>query len=247
MPYETISLEKRGAIAYLTLRRPQAGNALNAPMATELVHACQALNQDEGMHAVVLNAAGDSFCTGGEPQGLEAAGEATRAIAGIERATIAAIGGDCLAEGLELALACDIRVASRGARLGLPQVSLGLVPGGGGTQRLPRLVGRGKAMEMLLGAEPIDADEALRVGLVSRVVPPEELAAQVDEIAGQIASRGPIAVRFTKEAVNKGLDLTLGQGMRLEGDLYFLIQTTEDRMEGIRAFMEKRPPQFKGE
>jgi enoyl-CoA hydratase len=160
---------------------------------------------------------------------------------------IAAINGDAWGEGLELALSCDIRIASEGARFCLPHTGYGLIPGGGGTQRLPRLVGKGKALEMTLTAEPIDAQEAFRTGLVNKVVPHDELLQEVEELAGRIIARAPIALRYAKEAVNKGLDLTLEQGLRLEADLYFLIQTTDDRMEGIRAFLEKRSPQFKGE
>ncbi|MDP2952803.1 MAG: enoyl-CoA hydratase-related protein, partial [Chloroflexota bacterium] len=145
------------------------------------------------------------------------------------------------------ALACDIRLAASGARLGLPHADFGLMPRDGGSQRLPRIVGRAKALEMLLTGAAIDADEAYRIGLVSRVVPPEQLLSDAEALARSIAEKGPIALRYVKEAVNKGLDLTMSQGLRLEADLYFLLQTTHDRTEGIRAFREKRPPQFKGE
>jgi len=150
-------------------------------------------------------------------------------------------------QGLELALACDIRIAAEGAKFCLPHTSYGLIPSGGGTQRLPRLVGKGKALEMVLTAEPVDAEEAFRIGLVNKVVPSEKVLSEAEEVAKGITTKGPIALRYAKEAVNKGLDLTLEQGLRLEADLYFLIQTTADRMEGIRAFLEKRPPQFRGE
>lgn len=247
MSYETIICEKKGPIGFITLNRPRVGNAINAQMARELAEACRNINQDEEISAVILMAAGDSFCSGCEPGEWEVAGDAPREIASLERVVIAAIAGDALGEGLELALACDIRVASEGARFCLPHTAYGLIPGGGGTQRLPRLVGRGKALEMILTAEPIDAEEAFRTGLVNKVVPSEQLHQEVEELAKRITPKGPIALRYCKEAVNKGLDLSLEQGLRLEADLYFLIQTTQDRMEGIRSFLEKRSPQFKGE
>ena len=247
MSYETIIYDKKGPIGFITLNRPQVGNAINARMARELDEVCRNIDQDEEISAVILMAAGENFCSGCERGEWEVAGEAPRAVAGLERVVIAAINGDALGEGLELALACDIRVAAEGARFCLPHTAYGLIPGGGGTQRLPRLVGRGKALEMILTAEPIDAEEAFRTGLVNKVVPSEQLLQEVEELAKRITPKGPIALRFCKEAVNKGLDLTLEQGLRLEADLYFLIQTTQDRMEGIRSFLEKRSPQFRGE
>ena len=159
---------------------------------------------------------------------------------------IAAINGDALGQGLELALSCDIRLASNEARFSLPQVAKGLIPGDGGTQRLSRIVGKGKALELILTAGVIDAGEALAIGLVNKVMAQEELTAGAEAMAKTMAAKGPIALRYAKEAVNKGLDLTLEQGLCLEADLYFLLHTTDDRTEGIRAFLEKRPPQFKG-
>jgi enoyl-CoA hydratase/carnithine racemase len=167
-------------------------------------------------------------------------------VAGIDRPVIAAVDGDALGLGLEIALSCDIRIASEKARFGLPQVARGRIPLDGGTQRLPRIIGRGKAMELLLTAETISADEALEIGLVSKVVPPEALAGEVDKLAETIAAKGPIALRYLKEVVNKGLDMTLEQGLRLEADLYFLLHTTADRTEGIKSYLEKRPPKYKG-
>ena len=246
MAYKTIIYEKKGQIGYITLNRPRAQNAINAQMAKELADACQRINQDGEISAVLLLAAGDNFSSGSDPEEWESAGDAPRAVASLERVVIAAINGDALGEGLELALSCDIRVTSESARFCLPHTSYGLMPRGGGTQRLPRLVGRGKALEMILTAETIDATEAYRIGLVNKVVPSGELLQEAEKIAQRIVSCGPIALRYCKEAVNKGLDLTLEQGLRLEADLYFLIQTSADRMEGIRAFLEKRAPQFEG-
>ena len=149
-------------------------------------------------------------------------------------------------QGLELALICDIRIASHKAQLGFPQVGVGLIPTDGGTQRLPRIVGKAKALELILTAETISAEEALEIGLVNKVATGENLASEVEAMAKTIAGKGPIALRFAKEAVNKGLNLTLEQGLHLEADLYFILHTTADRTEGIKAFLQKRPPQFKG-
>ena len=170
---------------------------------------------------------------------VNAASLSSTAVAGVNCPVVAAVNGDALGAGLELALSCDIRLCSTNARFGFPETSYG-------TQRLPRIVGRGKATEMILIAEPIDADEAYRIGLVSRVVPGRSLRKQARETAGRLASRAPIAVRYAKEAVGKGMDMTLDQGLRLEADLSFLLQTTADRAEGIEAFLQKRTGVFKG-
>jgi enoyl-CoA hydratase/carnithine racemase len=167
-------------------------------------------------------------------------------VAAIDRPVIAAINGDALGPGLELALSCDIRLASSQARFGFPEVASGVIPTGGGTQRLPRIIGRGQALELILTARTISAEEALEIGLVSQVVAPENLAAETETLAANIAAKAPVAVRYIKEAVNKGMDLTLEQGLRLEADLYFLLHTTVDRTEGVKAFRAKRPPRFKG-
>ncbi len=159
---------------------------------------------------------------------------------------VCAVQGDALSAGLELALACDVRIAAAGARFGFPETGMGVVPMGGGTQRLARLVGRGKALEMILTAEPIDAEAALAAGLVSAVVPGDRLAAEAEAVALRIAERGPIAVRYAKEAISRGLEMTLEQALRYENDLTIILQTTEDRAEGVRAFLEKRQPEFKG-
>jgi enoyl-CoA hydratase/carnithine racemase len=247
MPNTTVVHARRGHVAYLTLNRPEAGNAVNQEMAQELEEACRRINQDEGVYVVVLTGAGDAFCGGSELEAGEYTGGPAAAVAGIDRPVIAAINGDAVGPGLELALGCDIRVASDTARFALPQVARGLIPTDGGTQRLPRIVGRGKALELLLTAATVGAGEALEIGLVSRVFPPDRLSAGVEALAGEIAAKGPLALRYIKETVGKGLDMTLEQGLRLEADLYFLLHTTADRTEGIRAFLEKRPPKFKGE
>lgn len=250
MPYRNLSLEKRGPVARLTLRRPDAGNAVDAATLGDLAAACGAIEADNEVRCVVLTAEGADFCLGWDGSLLSGEGppgaDPFGCLAELTRPVVCAIRGRALSAGLELAVACDIRIASEDARLGLPETKLGLVPLGGGGQRLARLVGKGKALEMLLAAEPIDAQEALRVGLVSAVAPPDRLLEEAEAIASRIAERGPLAVRYAKEAVSRGLDMTLEQALRYETDLTIILQTTEDRAEGVRAFLDKREPKFKG-
>ncbi len=257
MPDKPVIYIKKEHVAHITLNRPEADNIVNALLARELEDACRQANQDDDIYVVVITGAGDrAFCGGGELEQSLSAGtaavspgtmyNAAAAIASIDRPVIAAINGDALGQGLELALSCDIRLASHKARFGFPQVARGLIPMDGGTQRLPRVVGKGKALELVLTAETISAEEAFEIGLVNKVVPQENLAAEVETLAETMANKGPIALRYIKEAVNKGLDLTLEQGLRLEADLYFLLHTTADRTEGIKSFQQKRPPRFKG-
>ncbi|MBI4301749.1 MAG: enoyl-CoA hydratase/isomerase family protein [Chloroflexi bacterium] len=259
MAYQTIICRKEEPIAFLFLHRPQQGNTINPQMARELMEACQELNDDERIHVVILSGDGEAFCQGVElpPSGeetllltmkrnIEVAVMAIETVASLAQPVIAAINGDALAEGLELALACDIRIVSQSAKLGLLQTSWGLIPTAGGTQRLPRIVGRGKALEMLLTAEAIDASESYRVGLVNKVVKPPEVMPEADVIAKNISSKGPLALRYAKEAALKGPDMTLIQGLGLEADLSILLHTTQDRAEGISAFLEKRTPRFTG-
>lgn len=258
MPYTNLVYDKRQQTVWLTLNRPHQGNALNLDLANELRDACREINEDEDVRAVVVTGAGASFCSGLDLGDISSmisdpvkqattASIAATALASLNCAAIAAINGDALGAGLELALCCDIRIASGNASLGFPETAYGLIPGGGGTQRLSRIVGKGKATEMLLTADPIDAGEAYRVGLVSSVVAEGNLMDEAQAVVERIVSRGPIAVAYGKEAVNKGMDMTLAQGLRLEADLSFLLQSTADRAEGIRAFIEKRSGQFKGE
>ncbi len=248
MPYTTIIYTKKDHVAHITLNRPEVNNIINQQLAQEVADACCQVNQDDEIYVVIITGAGDkAFCGGSELERLDSGYSVAKAIASVDRPVIAAINGDALGQGLELALSCDIRLASHRARFGFPQVALGFIPMDGGTQRLPHIVGKGKALELILAAEIIDAEQAFEIGLVNKVVAQENLAAEVEALAKTITSKGPIALRYIKEAVNKGLDLTLEQGLRLEADLYFLLHTTADRTEGIKAFLQKRPPQFKGE
>ena len=250
MAYQSLIFQRQDEIAYLTLDRPEAGNAINLALAEELAEVCQRANEDGDIRVVVVTGSGESFSSGGEVTEREKSmpsSIASEAVARINAPVIAAINGDALGAGLELALACDIRIAAEGSKFGLHDASYGFIPAGGGTQRLPRIVGRGKALEMILTAEIIDAQEAYRVGLVNGVVPLPELSAEVEGMARKLASKGPIAERYAKEAIAKGLDMSLDQGLRLEADLSFLLQSTKDRSEGIDAFMEKRTAQFEGE
>jgi enoyl-CoA hydratase/carnithine racemase len=245
MKYKTIIFDKKGAVASFVLNRTKNGNVIDAVMSAEVADACRVVAQDKAVSVLVVRGSGAAFSAGAES--VAEASDAIDAIANLECVTIAAIDGDVFDEGLELVLSCDIRIASDRARFALRHLHGGSMPSCGGTQRLPRLVGPGKAFEMILTSEKIDAAEAFRIGLVSKVVPYDELDRETFALAERVLKYGPIALRFAKEAVNKGMDLTLAQGLRLEADLYFLIQTSADRMEGINAFLEKREPGFKGE
>ena len=247
MPNATIIYTRKDHIARIIHNRPEADNIVNQRLAQELEEVCRQINQDGDIYVVTIAGSGEkAFCAGSELEPAEHQSSPAGAIAGIDRPVIAAINGDALGVGLEMALSCDFRIASDKACFGLPQLAQGLIPMDGGTQRLPRIVGRGKALEMLLTAEAINAGEALETGLVNKVVLEEKLDSEVEALAKNIAARGPVALRYIKEAVCKGLDMTLEQGLRLEADLYFLLHTTADRTEGIKAFLEKRRPHFKG-
>jgi enoyl-CoA hydratase/carnithine racemase len=253
MHYRTIAYEKHGAITKLTLARHDGGNRLDEAALTELGDACRRAADDAETRVVTLEALGDAFCLGWQ-SGMEAKAmlrlaeiaDGFSSVAQILKPTIAVLQGDAISAGLELSLACDMRLASESAHFGLTEVADGRLPMAGGTQRLPRLIGRAKALEMVLTAESIDANEALACGLVNRVVPSERLAAEAEALARSIAERGPIAAAYAKEAVLRGLDMPLDQALRLENELTIILQTTEDRAEGVRAFLEKRQPRFHG-
>ncbi len=243
MTVKCISYELADGVAWLTLRRPEKGNAVNAALAAEVAEVCAAFDADESARVLVISGAGDAFCRGAEDG---ASHPVAAALAGLTKPVFAMLGGDAIGQGLEIALAADIRIAAETARFALPQAAGGRLPGDGGSQRLPRVVGRAKALELLLTGETIDAAEAKRIGLVSRVYPASELLPEVRKLAAAMSRRAPVSMRFTREAVYQGLEMTLEQGLRLEADLYALLQTTGDRTEGITAFLKKRPPEFEG-
>jgi len=237
MPNKTVAFSTKNHIAAITLLNP----SIDRDAAQELTDICRQITADNDIYVVILTGSDGAFCTGSKNNA-----SASTAVASIGQPVVAAINGDALGVGLEIALTCDIRIASDKARFAMPQVAGGAIPEGGGTQRLARIVGRGKALELLLTAESITAAEALEIGLVSKIVPAGALGGEAAKLAETIASKGPIALRYLKEAVLKGMDLTLEQGLKLEADLYFLLHTTSDRTEGIKSFLEKRPPEYKG-
>jgi len=265
MRYSYLTYHQSESIVHITLGRPETGNIINQPLAQELRDVCKRINQDESIRVAVLSGSGTrAFCLGSELEHIQEKQiaktcptteltsliqnySAANSIANVNCPTIAVINGDALGQGLELALSCDIRIASDIARFGFPGIASGNLAMDGGTQRLPRLIGRGKSLEMILTGELMDAEEAQRVGLINKTVPGERLTSEGEEWANRIASKAPLALKYTKEVVNKGLDLTLEQGLHLEADLYFLLHTTRDRTEGIQAFREKRSPQFEGQ
>ena len=255
MRYKALLYQKVGGVSTISLNLPAEDNTINRRLAEELSDICADINSNEDVRAVIITGVGDkAFCAGIDPKELasvDSKGEVmllsvAAPVASLAVPVIAAINGDALGLGLELALACDLRIAAETTRFALTHIVSGTVPWDGATQRLPRLVGKVKAMEMLLTGRSVDAREAFQIGLVTKVVPHEQLLPVAMEMAQAIASKAPYAVKYAKEAICKGLDLTLEQGLRLEADLYLLLHTTEDRTEGIRAFLEKRPPQFKG-
>lgn len=239
-----IEARRDGACITLTLSRPARRNRLSAAMGSRLIELAEEIEDDDAIRLVILTGAGGAFCAGFDP---DVAPATVESLAVVSKPTLALIDGDCLDEGLELAMAMDLRAAVAGARFALTQLKRGSLPHFGGSQRLSRLIGGGQALRMILSGEAIDAGEALRLGLITYLAAGRrELKKCAARIGAAIASRGPIAARLAKETVLKGYDMTLEQGIRLEEDLYALLQTTSDRAEGISAFLEKRKPLFKG-
>jgi enoyl-CoA hydratase len=256
--YETLLLERRHRVALVTINRPDKRNALNIKTREEGAALLDELRNDDSVGVVVITGAGDkAFIAGADI--AEFAGRTAMmqrdvmtsrslftAIDTFPKPVIAMINGYCLGGGCELALACDIRIASETASFGQPEINLGIIPGGGGTQRLTRLVGEGKSMEMILTGEIIDARTAFAIGLVNHVVPADQLQSKTLEIANSIAEKSPLALRLAKEAVKLASRSNLDEGLRREVDLFALCFSTEDKDEGVKAFLEKRKPAFKG-
>jgi enoyl-CoA hydratase len=250
--------ERRGRVALVTLNRPEKRNALNGQLRCAFLGAIDELARDADVRAIVVTGAGDkAFVAGADIAEFEGrspvdqyrAMKAPTIFEAVERCSkpvIAAINGFCLGGGMELALACDIRIASSGARFGQPEVNLGIIPGGGGTQRLPRLVGLGAALRLILTGDMIDAAEAHRLGLVEEVVEPGHVVGRAIALAETIAAKSPVAVAAAKEATRAALSLSLGEGLKLETALFQLCFSSEDKAEGVRAFLEKRAANFSG-
>jgi enoyl-CoA hydratase len=254
-----VQYEKKGPIAYVTINRPKVLNALNTPTWTDLKAAFEDAKVDASVHGVILTGAGDkAFIAGADISELAhvdayEAEESSRfgqgvldLIENLGKPVIAAINGFALGGGCETAMACSIRIAVEHAKFGQPEVKLGLLPGGGGTQRLPRLIGKGRALQLILTGETISAQEAYRIGLVNEVVPAANLIARAETILKQISANAPIAVKFSLEAANKGMDTSQAEGFALEASYFGICAATEDKKEGTSAFLEKRAPQFHG-
>ena len=259
MAFDNLLIERDQATAIVTINRPKVLNALNTQTLDELRRAILELKQDEGVRVVILTGAGEkSFVAGADINELAVqtpAGGREHALAGqhvldlienMGKPVIAAINGYALGGGCELAMACTLRLAADTAKLGQPEIALGLLPGYAGTQRLPRLVGRGKAMELILTGAPIAADEAQRIGLVNRVVPAAELMPAARALAGQLAKSAPIAMRYIINAVNQGVEMPFAEACQYEATLFGLVASTDDMKEGTAAFLQKRKADFKG-
>ena len=254
-----IMYQKKGAFAYVTVNRPKVLNALNKATWADLRTAFEDARVDAAVRGVILTGAGDkAFIAGADiselahvtafeaEQSSRFGQEVLDLIEDLGKPVIAAVNGFALGGGCEAAMACTIRIAAEHAQFGQPEVKLGLVPGGGGTQRLPRLVGKGRALQLILSGGMISAQEAYRIGLVNEIVPTADLITRAEEILRQISANAPIAVKFALEVTNKGLETSQGEGLLLEASYFGLCAATEDKKEGTSAFLEKRPPQFHG-
>ena len=259
MTFENLLIDRDGPVAVVTVNRPKVLNALNTQTLDELRRAILALKHDDSVRAVVLTGAGEkSFIAGADINELAVQTPTTgreHAMAGqhvldliehMGKPVIAAINGYALGGGCELAMACTLRIAADTARLGQPEITLGIIPGYAGTQRLARIIGRGRALELLLTGDQISAQEAHRLGLVNRVVPAADLMRDARALAATLAAKAPVAVRYILEAVHKGLEMPFPQAQVFEATLFGLVASTEDMREGTKAFLEKRKPEFRG-
>jgi enoyl-CoA hydratase len=258
MVYQNILLETTDRVSVLTINRPDKRNALNRQTRDEILQALDALRAAEESRVLIVTGAGDkAFIAGADISEFDGRTSLTQreamkgrrifdALEEFPKPVIAMINGFCLGGGMELALACDLRFAVETAKLGQPEINLGIIPGGGGTQRLTRLVGEGKAMELILTGDLVDAKQAREIGLVNEVYPAAELAPRVVELASRIAAKSPVALRMAKEAVKTAARMNLVEGLDRETDLFCLTFGSEDKTEGVRAFLEKRPPKFAG-
>jgi len=259
MNFENILLEKKNSIAYVTVNRPKVLNALNMATMDELRAAFHDIKNDAGIRVVIFTGSGEkAFIAGADvselahvtalqaEQSSRFGQEVLDLIENLGKPVVAAINGFALGGGCETAMACTIRIAVENAKFGQPEVKLGLVPGGGGTQRLPRIVGKGRALQLILSGEMITAQEAYRIGLVNEVVPTADLINRAETILKQIASNAPLAIKFALGAANKGMEMSQSEGLLLEASYFGLCAATEDKQEGTSAFLEKRIPQFHG-
>ena len=256
MEYKNIIFKKRDGIGYVTMNREKALNALNTEVLTELDHVFGAIDQDEEVKIAIITGKGRAFIAGADigqmaklsgPEGRDMTIQGQQVMERIESITkpvIAAINGFALGGGNELSMACDIRIASEKAKFGQPEVNLGIIPGYGGTQRLPRLVGKGMAKKLIYSAEMIDAEEAYRIGLVDEVVPAEYLMETAEKLARTIMSKAPISIKMAKVAINNGINCDLKIGVQFEAEAYTSTFVSADRVEGMMAFVEKRPAEF---
>jgi enoyl-CoA hydratase len=256
MPYEHLACQEKEHVALIRINTQPNDLAETTLLSSELSLVCSKISSDDSIRVVVVTGSSDNTfsleeCLSSDIFETQHDTETescslAEPVAGISQPVIAGINGNAVGPGLELALACDIRIGTETSLFGLPHIKVGGMPSDGGVQRLSRLVGKGKALEMVLTGEMVNAQEAGRIGLINKIVPPSELDEAISNMAHEMAAKSPFALRYAKESIHKGMDLTLEQGLRLEADLYFLLHTTEDRREGIEAFREKRKPEFKG-
>lgn len=257
MDYQTIAVSREDATGIITLNRPEALNALNSRMVTELVDALNGFEKDEAVRCVLITGSERAFSTGAdikEMSGVTAVDMVKSnhffplwdRVGRYPKPIVAALSGFVLGGGLELAMSCDVIIASETTQLGQPEIDIGVMPGGGGTQRLAKAVGKYKAMEMILTGKRIGAEEARTLGLVSRVVPKEAYLDEAKKVAREISAKSPIALKLAKLAVNRAFELGLSEGLEFEREVFYLLFASEDKTEGMKAFMEKRKPDFKG-